>query len=589
MSTVAASEPCVDQATALAEARTDLASNRVRLSHLMRALFNVNPALFSVEHGLAPRRAFISNLGLHLPEAGRAQRGAGAGRWYDATAMHAAAHLRHSTHRFERGNLKPIQTVLVGLLEDARVELIAATELPGLRRLWLGFHVAEPAHGHSFAVLMLRLARCLLDPAHEDPHPWVAKGRRLFFESTDGGRDGNLLAPAALRHMASLLGHDIGQMRLPFNHRDHVIEPAYRDDNSSLWLHDDSPPHEARAIADTAPAPLGRPSGGHGDSDPASAGDREAAPASTDNDQRSDPPPRAQHAYREWDRLVGDYRSAWCTVLEGRSPPGDPRSLQACITRHAALMLRLDQAMRAGAWRERLKQLAQRQGDELDIDAAVRSAIDRRAQHAPSEKVHQRFDRRTRDIAALLLLDSSASTGDPRPGGGGTVLDLAREAALLTALALRRAGDRCAIDAFASNGRHEVQYDEALGFGAAVDASSLARLAGLRSRWSTRMGAALRHASTRLAEQTQKQRLLLLITDGEPHDIDIHDRRYLIEDARRAVLEARRRGLRVFCVTLDPAADAYARTIFGAGNYRVLDRIESLPRVMPAMALQLVR
>lgn len=192
-------------------------------------------------------------------------------------------------------------------------------------------------------------------------------------------------------------------------------------------------------------------------------------------------------------------------------------------------------------------------------------------------------------MAALVLLDSSASTADPLPATGGSVLDLAREAALLTTLTLTRAGDRCAIHAFNSNGRHEVRYARALDFGEPLDNAALARLAGVHSRLSTRMGAALRHASQQLAVLPQRKRLLLLITDGEPHDIDIHDRRYLIEDTRRAVLEAGRLGLAVFCVTLDPAADAYVKAIFGTANYRVLDRIESLAQVLPAIVLRLTR
>jgi nitric oxide reductase NorD protein len=577
--------------------RVDLASSKARLAHLLRALFDVAPALLAVEHGLATRRPFISNLGLHLPEAGRALRGALAQRWYNAAAAHAAAHLRHSTHRFERGSLKPIQMALVGVLEDARVELVAIAELPGLRRLWLGFHHAEPAHGNSFVVLMLRLARCLLDPAHDDRHPWVVKARGLFFEATDGGRAAELLTPAALRDMASRLGNDIGQMRLQFNYREYVVEPAYRDDNAVIWMPDEETRAQLQSVSDEMAVPPddveldGEPDGEHDADDgdpsprpkPVAAGERAAEQA-----------PIATWQYPEWDRLIGDYRSAWCTVLESRPARGDPHPLQRCVDTHAALLLRLERVLRAGRLRERVKLRAQLRGDELDIDAAVRSAIDRRTHGAPGQKVHQRLDRRERDVAALVLLDSSASTGDAlsRNGDaptGGTVLDLAREAALLTTLTLARAGDHCAIHAFASNGRHEVRYEFALGFGEPLDALCIARLAGVCSRLSTRMGAALRHASAQLAAQPQRKRLLLFITDGEPHDIDIFDRRYLIEDARRAVLEAGRLGVAVFCVTLDPAADDYVRTIFGTGNYRVLDRIDSLPRILPAMVLRLTR
>ena len=564
--------------------RSDLAASKARLVYLLRALFDISPALLPIEHGLASRRPFLSNLGLHLPEAGRALRGTAARRWYDAAAAHAAAHLRHSTHRFERGGLKPIQMALVGVLEDARVEGIACADMPGLRALWSTFHVAEPAHGTSFNVLMLRLARGLLDPAYADPHPWVVKARRLVAEATDNGRA--TLLPALLRDIASRLGNDIGQMRLQFNHRDYVVEPAYRDDNSHLWQHPDDTPPELQMVADELPVPPQSDTDREHDEQ---ADDGESAPRGqgVPAGEHSPEAPLARLQYREWDRLVGDYRSAWCTVLEGRPARADPAALQAALEQHAALLQRLDKVLRAGRLRERVKLRAQWRGDELDVDAAVRSAIDRRSHHPPGEKVHQRFDHREREVAALVLIDSSTSTADP-VASGGSVLDLARVAALLTTLTLERAGDVCAIDAFCSNGRHEVRYERALDFGDAVGASALARLAGLRSRLSTRMGAALRHATMRLEAQPRRRKLLLFITDGEPHDIDIHDRRYLVEDARRAVIEAGRRGIAVFCVTLDPAADNYVRHIFGAGQYRVLDRIDSLPRVLPPMVMRLL-
>ena len=577
----------------VSDARVDLASNKARLAHLLRALFDLAPALLGVEQGLATRRPFISNLGVHIPEAGRALRGALAQRWYDAAALHAAAHLRYSTQRHERASLKPVQMALIGVLEDARVELLAIAELPGLRRLWLGFHFVEVAHGNSFVVLLLRLARGLLDPEHPDPHPWVAKGRRLFHAACDGGVAPGLLTPVALRELASLLGNDIGQMRLQFNYREYVVEPAYRDDNACLWLAGEDAQPQLQAVADELPPPPDDADDADDDADTADKDQDDATPYSRPTPVASgaatDTPPLARWQYPEWDRIVGDYRSAWSTVLESAPARGDPRALQRSIDTHTALLLRLDRALRAGGLRERVKLRAQLRGDELDIDAVVRSAIDRRSHQAPDQKVFQRLDRRERDVAALVLLDSSASTADVLAATGASVLDLAREAALLTTLTLRRAGDQCAVHAFNSNGRHEVRYERALDFGEALDAAAIARLAGMQSRLSTRMGAALRHASHQLATLPQRKRLLLVITDGAPHDIDIHDRRYLIEDTRRAVLEAGRLGLAVFCVTLDPAADAYVKTIFGATNYRVLDRIESLAQVLPAIVLRLTR
>jgi nitric oxide reductase NorD protein len=571
------------------DAPSDLASSKARLGHLLRALFDVAPRLLPVEQGLATRRPFLSNLGLHLPEAGRALRGPLARRWYDAAAAHAAAHLRYSTQRFESGSLKPIQTALLGLLEDARIEALACAEMPGLRRLWLDFHTVEPAHGNTFVVLMLRLARCLLDPRRTDPHPWVVKARRLFFEASDDGREPRLLQSAALRDMASRLGNDIGQMRLQFNAREYVVEPTYRDDNAHLWQASADAQPQLQLAADLLPLPPDDATDEEVDQD-AERGAPAPRPRHVDTGERgAEQSLLATHQYPEWDRLIGDYRSAWCTVLEGRPTPGDPRALQACIDKHMTLLGRLERVLRAGRLRERVKLRAQLRGDELDIDAAVRSAIERRTRHSPGQKVHQRIDRRERDIAALLLLDASTSSADPARSGTGTVLQLACEAALLTSLTLGRAGDRCAIHSFCSNGRHEVRVDEALGFDEELGGPALARLAGVQARLSTRMGAALRHASVRLAAQPQRRKLLLLISDGEPFDIDIFDRRYLVEDARRAVLEAARLGIVFFCVSLDAASDEWVRTISGAGHYRVLDRIEGLPRVLPQVVLRLTR
>lgn len=569
--------------------RIDFASNKPRLVHLLRALFDRAPALLTVEQGLATRRAFLSNLGIHLPEAGRALRGRSARRWYDATAAHAAAHLVHSTHRFERRSLKPIQTALLGVLEDARVEALAISELPGLRRLWLDFHVADASHGNTFVVLMLRLARGLLDRVYEDPHPWVAKGRRLFDEATRGGSAPCAMTPSILRDIASRLGNDIGQMRLQFNHREYIVEPSYRDDNAHLWMPDTDAQPQVQPVADELPVPPEDDDAPEVDQDDDSGEPMPRPRRVAGIEAPADQSPIARFQYPEWDRLVGDYRPGWCTVLQGHPPRAAAARLQARLDAHAPLLARLQKVLRAGRLRERMKLRAQLRGDDLDVDAAVRAAIDRRARHPPAQKVHQRFERRHRDLATLVLLDTSTSTADIAPGAGCTVLDLAREAALLTTRTLAEAGDRCAIHAFCSNGRHEVRYESVLHFDETIGPTTLARLAGLRSRLSTRMGAALRHATSILGAQRERRRLLLFITDGEPHDIDVHDRRYLVDDARRAVLEAGRRGLAVFCVSLDSGADEYVRSIFGAANYRILDRIENLPRILPTMVMRLTR
>jgi nitric oxide reductase activation protein len=200
-----------------------------------------------------------------------------------------------------------------------------------------------------------------------------------------------------------------------------------------------------------------------------------------------------------------------------------------------------------------------------------------------------RIDRRERDLSVLVLLDLSESTNDIVQACNATVLQLAREATVLLAHAMERIGDQFAIHGFCSNGRHEVRYQRFKDFGWPFDEHVKARLAGMRGQLSTRMGGAIRHATGWLKARHSDRKLILLITDGEPHDIDVHDSKYLMFDAKKAVDEASRAGILTYCMSVDPRADAYVSRIFGVRNYMVVDHIDRLPEKLPGLYLRLTR
>ena len=101
------------------------------------------------------------------------------------------------------------------------------------------------------------------------------------------------------------------------------------------------------------------------------------------------------------------------------------------------------------------------------------------------------------------------------------------------------------------------------------------------------MGAALRHAGNEIAGQLSHRRLILVVTDGEPSDVDVEDRKYLVEDARKAVHELGRQGIDVFCVALDSGGDEYLSRIFGRRNAVQIDRVTSLPQQLPMLYFRL--
>ena len=552
-------------------------------------------------------RSFANLHGLYLPRAYPMFGHSAGRRAYFAATAHLLAHLRHGTRLESPGSLKPIARILVSLLEDARVEWLLARELPGLNWLWSEFHVARPSELATFPGLCSRLSRALFDPTYADPHPVIVKARALFWR-TSGGPPSH----EECRRVGSLLGNDVGQMRLTFNVHDYTVMPVYRDDHQLQWLDEARPDQptwfeQAEDVARVAPESDGGENRSQSKSDvegssgesrdtgrAADGGESDGAGADSHGavTRELEPQPNVGRTvlHPEWDYVIRTSRPAFCTVFERRAEaPVVERSARQVPDQEFVDLRRQLQPL---ARRLRLESIGrvrrQTEGDVLDLDAAIDASVDLRLGRTPDDRVYARTRPRRQTFAVLLLLDLSQSTGDRLPNGA-SVLDVERRACLLWAELLARAGDSFAIAGFSSNGRHEVEYHRFKDVPEPWSATHAARLEDLSPRFSTRMGAALRHAGRDLRTARQERRLVLLLTDGEPSDIDAPDPRYLREDARHAVAELRRQSIQVFGLSVDPAADGYVRPIFGEGRYWVLDRIESLPQVLLRLYARLAK
>ncbi|MCC7548442.1 MAG: VWA domain-containing protein [Burkholderiales bacterium] len=565
-----------------------------RLGFYLRALWArdtaLRPATVSGEGRKGQRVSIVDGV-IRMPRAFEVFLGQDGVALYRAAAAHAAAHLQFSAQRFALRALRPIQVALVSLIEDARAEHLAMREMPGLRALWLPFHVALPTVTFSAVSLMQRLSRALIDPGYHDENAFVARGRHMFAQALD-----QLEVPAISREIGALLGDDFGRMRVPFDFRTYVIEPLYRDDNLHLWDMGDAGEQRSddqETILQSAK--LEQQEGGEQSS--AQTDEEQGGPAQPDTAQPDhvsaseaaviEAALLQPYLYDEWDYLVGIDRPRWCTLIEKAAEPGDPRVIEEVLQRNDETVRRLTSMIRAVQMQRPQRLKKQLEGDRIDLDACIGATIDLRAGRVPDPRVHQRQGRNSRDLAVLVLLDLSQSTNDWVPAAGTTVLELAREATALVAHAMDDLGDNFAVHGFDSNGRHEIEYYRFKDFDQPYDELARARLAGMKGRLSTRMGTALRHAGHFLRQRRAAQRLILLLTDGEPHDIDVHDRQYLIFDTKRAVEDQRRHGIATFCLSLDPAADEYVTRIFGARNFMVLDHLRRLPEKLPALYLRL--
>jgi nitric oxide reductase NorD protein len=232
-------------------------------------------------------------------------------------------------------------------------------------------------------------------------------------------------------------------------------------------------------------------------------------------------------------------------------------------------------------------QKAQPEGSELDIDACVRLAADRLAgQHFAGAGAYLDYKPVERDLACLLLADLSLST-DSYVNDDQRVIDVIRDSLMLFGEALSSTGDAFAIHGFSSLKRSLVRFHRIKDFDGKLDAAARGRIAAIKPGYYTRIGAAVRHATKMLERQPVSQRVLLLLSDGKPHDIDLYEGRYGIEDTRVSLIEAREKGIKPFCVTIDREGASYLPHLFGAGGFTVVRKPEELPSRLPLLYAQL--
>ena len=287
----------------------------------------------------------------------------------------------------------------------------------------------------------------------------------------------------------------------------------------------------------------------------------------------------------EWDYKKQIMQPDYCRLQELVSSASQSCELPPQLRRTARRLRSQFQAL--APTRTWLK--GQQDGEEIDLDAWVRQEADLLSgTHADSRGMYRAQVNQQRDLACLLLADLSLST-DAYASDEARVIDVIRDSLFLFSEALSATGDRFAMYGFSSLKRGNVRFNRLKSFDERYDGLARGRIAAIKPGYYTRMGAAIRQASTLLAAQPQSQRLLLLLTDGKPNDLDRYEGRYGIEDTRVALHQARQQGLRPFCVTIDNEANEYLPHLFGAGGYAVIRKPEDLPKELPLLYAQMTR
>lgn len=290
----------------------------------------------------------------------------------------------------------------------------------------------------------------------------------------------------------------------------------------------------------------------------------------------ADEPARLQ--YPEWDWRCGAYRTPGATVLLLPAASGGTRWVHETLARRAGMLREIRRRFELLRSR-RVPVRKQLEGEEIDLEAWIEGHADFRAGQPMSQRLYQASRRSRRDLAIVLLIDVSGST-DGWIAAHQRVIDVEREALLLVCIALEGLAEPYSVLAFSGEGPQAVIVRSVKRFGESYGAEVASRISGLEPEHYTRAGAAIRHACMLLMSQPAEHRLLLLLSDGKPNDVDDYEGRYGVEDMRQAVTEAKLQGISPFCLTIDRQASNYLPHVFGPHHYALLPRSELLPAVL---------
>ncbi len=295
--------------------------------------------------------------------------------------------------------------------------------------------------------------------------------------------------------------------------------------------------------------------------------------------------------YDEWDRELTDHRLGWCRVVEKRVKHGDRSFVDETRERHKGVISSIRhqfQLMKP----ENLTRVANEvDGEEFDLNAVIDYVIDRRADGHQSERIYTKRLRRRRDVAVSFLLDQSSSTArtigrhplQPYTRPGRRIIEIEKEGLVLMSEALEAVGDVYSINGFTSEGRRNVKFYVVKDFDEKYGDEVKRRIGGINYQNNTRLGAAIRHATAKLAKQDARTRLLIVLSDGRPYDHDYGDARYAREDTREALRQAKNEGITPFCITIDRESEAELRDLYGEIGYTIIDDVLSLPERMPGI------
>ncbi len=282
------------------------------------------------------------------------------------------------------------------------------------------------------------------------------------------------------------------------------------------------------------------------------------------------------HLYKEWDHHLSDYLNDHVRILDRTLSGKDNGFYNKAMEKNRGLVNRVRRSFEL-LKPEGLKILRQWiEGDEFDYSALIDFVIDLKSGFTPSDRLYLKRIKQQRDVAVMLLVDLSRSTANHAYGTTSTVIEVEKEAIIILSQALRIIGDQFGIAGFSGSGRLGVDYFHIKEFHESMDADVKNRINAMSPQRNTRMGTAIRHAATQFKDVTSKIRLLIVLGDGFPNDVD-YKQKYAMEDTRKAISELRSKNIFVHAITVNITEDPKLDQLYGNIHHNIISEVAQLP------------
>ena len=312
--------------------------------------------------------------------------------------------------------------------------------------------------------------------------------------------------------------------------------------------------------------------------------------------------------YDEWDFRARSYMNNWCCVHEKIIGEGSSYFYDNTLETRRQMLLEIKKQFEKLPDEMLYKARNLEDGDEFDLDMVISEMIDKKAGHTPSGKVYWKKQKIQRDVAVVFLLDMSGSTADLIRKDRGPlqydeaikydfmkfvmqqhrrIIDVEKETIVLLCSAIEMLGDTYGIYGFSGHGRSKVQFLVIKDLNEPFSEKIKRRVDQIAPIHGTRMGPAIRHAVTKLDACGNSLKLLFLVSDGYPQDAmygwDDDDKQYAINDTKMALIEASKKSITPFCLTVDSSGTDYLHNMCQDIGYEVLEDIEALPERLPLL------